>query len=426
MNCKSKMILGALSMVVMLFGVGLAFAQPQQQTCQTSKCHEEMGKAEWVHGPVGVGACVVCHNPVEGEDHKFTFPAERAELCFACHEGKRDMMLEANIHTPVAEGDCTGCHDPHQSEFRFTLKGDAKSLCFECHDQKVFMGKSVHGPVAVGDCNACHNPHASAYTKQLLDDPIQICFSCHDDKSNMMAMRHVHAPVSNGCMSCHQPHAAPAAKLLNLDTPGLCFGCHEELATSATASHQHTPVAAGQCNACHDPHASEFPKLFPQSPEEMCFSCHTELGDYVKTQTSLHGPVGEGDCSACHDPHGSEFHSILRKFFPEEFYTPYAEENYASCFECHNHQIAMEAETETLTDFRDGDRNLHYLHVNKDVKGRSCKACHQVHASTQEKHIRLSVPFGAIDWELPVTFTKTKDGGSCQVGCHAPKGYKRK
>jgi predicted CXXCH cytochrome family protein len=425
MICRSKMIEGALSILVVMFAVGLASGQPQQQSCQTSKCHEEMGKGEWVHGPVGVGACVVCHNPVEGEDHEFTFPAERAELCFACHENSRDLMLEANIHTPVAEGDCTGCHDPHQSDFRFTLKGDAKTLCFKCHDQGLFTGASVHGPVAEGDCNACHNPHASAYTKQLLDDPINICFTCHDDRSNMMAMRHVHPPVSEGCMSCHEAHAGQAAKLLTLDTPGLCFGCHVEMAASADVTHQHTPVAAGQCESCHDPHASEFPKMFPQSPEELCFSCHTELGDYVKTQTHLHGPVGEGDCSACHDPHGSDYYRILRKYFPEEFYTSYAESNYSSCFECHNHQIAMEAETETLTDFRDGERNLHYLHVNKDVKGRSCKACHQVHASTQEKHIRLSVPYGTIDWELPVTFTKTKDGGSCQVGCHAPKGYKR-
>ena len=69
---------------------------------------------------------------------------------------------------------------------------------------------------------------------------------------------------------------------------------------------------------------------------------------------------------------------------------------------------------------------MHYLHVNKEVKGRSCKACHEPHASSQMKHIRESVPFGSVNWELPVTYTKTDDGGSCVVGCHAPKEYNRR
>ena len=96
------------------------------------------------------------------------------------------------------------------------------------------------------------------------------------------------------------------------------------------------------------------------------------------------------------------------------------------CFECHNRQMALMAKTKTLTGFRDGKVNMHYLHVNKKPKGRTCRACHQVHASSQEKHIRVSVPFGDIEWELPVIFTISEDGGSCQVGCHAPKGYRRK
>lgn len=105
---------------------------------------------------------------------------------------------------------------------------------------------------------------------------------------------------------------------------------------------------------------------------------------------------------------------------------PYAQENYASCFDCHNSEIAVDELTSTLTDFRDDQQNLHFLHVNKEIKGRTCRACHQVHASTQRKHVRTSVPFGKINWELPIEFTKTESGGTCVVGCHAPKEYKRK
>jgi hypothetical protein len=66
---------------------------------------------------------------------------------------------------------------------------------------------------------------------------------------------------------------------------------------------------------------------------------------------------------------------------------------------------------------------MHFLHVNKE-KGRSCKACHEVHAGNQDKHVRKEVPFGG-SWKLPVNFTKTPNGGSCVVGCHKPKAYDR-
>ncbi len=401
-------------------------AQPQDG-CVTSKCHADMGTKAYVHGPVGVGACSICHRSVEGEDHGFTLAAEEQELCFACHEESRDLMLREHLHTPVAEGSCVSCHDPHQSDYRFTLKGgQGVDLCFVCHDSEEFAGDHVHGPVAAGDCNACHDPHASSHAYQLMAAPEDLCLQCHAEKRETLGKRHVHEPVGESCTSCHLPHASAANFLLTDNPPTLCFGCHPDLALSVSVATPHVPVAGGNCGECHDAHASDFPMLFPRSPANLCFECHAELAEYVNAQTYRHGPLQEGDCNSCHDPHGSEYHRILRKDFPEEFYTSYEEAKYAMCFECHNHEIVMVAETETLTDFRDGKINLHFLHVNKDVKGRSCRACHQVHASSQEKHIRESVPYGSIDWELPVTFTKTEDGGSCQVGCHAPKGYTRK
>ena len=81
--------------------------------------------------------------------------------------------------------------------------------------------------------------------------------------------------------------------------------------------------------------------------------------------------------------------------------------------------------TTTLTDFRTGDLNLHYVHVNRKKKGRSCRACHETHAASKEKQIRDSVPFGPGGWELPIGFEKTNSGGSCAPGCHRPYAYDR-
>jgi len=166
------------------------------------------------------------------------------------------------------------------------------------------------------------------------------------------------------------------------------------------------------------------PALLNQEPKLLCARCHQDVGDRLAELPNLHGPVRDGDCGGCHDIHGGKYPSILVDYFPPRFYNPYQEGLYALCFECHNADIARDAETTTLTEFRDGSRNLHYLHINRR-KGRSCKACHAVHASDQAKHIRREVPNGNL-YEYPIFYQKTADGGSCQVGCHKPYRYSRK
>ena len=86
--------------------------------------------------------------------------------------------------------------------------------------------------------------------------------------------------------------------------------------------------------------------------------------------------------------------------------------------------LSLVDKTQDLTDFRNGDLNLHFMHVNKDPRGRTCRACHETHASNLPKHIREKVPYGS--WVLPIQFTKTDTGGSCLPGCHIAKGYDRK
>ena len=45
-----------------------------------------------------------------------------------------------------------------------------------------------------------------------------------------------------------------------------------------------------------------------------------------------------------------------------------------------------------LTGFRDGDVNLHYLHVNREEKGRTCRTCHEMHGSDLPNHMASGVP----------------------------------
>ena len=396
-------------------------------TCQTGQCHPKMGKDKFVHGPVGAGTCIVCHNP-HGSPNKGMVTRQGGQMCYICHEAEKEKFKGKVVHYPVAEGDCTGCHDPHQSKTKYQLKGASQqALCSTCHDV-ANRGSHVHTPVKMGECTECHQVHTSPNQKLLNSPREKICVSCHDDIEQGMSKKFVHKPVAQkGCPTCHDPHSSPNVAQLRKPSWKLCAECHEgsnALKAISTAKFSHPPVQKGECTGCHNLHSSDFAKLLKAPMQDICFTCHKELAEKVKTSKFPHGPVMENDCSQCHEVHGSSNPRILKAYFPAEFYVPYKTENYSICFECHNQDIALQPKTKELTNFRNGDRNLHFLHVNKDKRGRSCKACHEVHAGNQKMHIREQVPYGDT-WSYPIRYTQTSTGGSCVVGCHKPQSYDR-
>ncbi|KKL17634.1 hypothetical protein LCGC14_2483610, partial [marine sediment metagenome] len=167
----------------------------------------------------------------------------------------------------------------------------------------------------------------------------------------------------------------------------------------------------------------------------LCLACHDKdvaaadgrvvkgLGAELAGQAKLHGPPGAGNCADCHEPHGNKAFRFLQKAYPAAFYSPYAPGAYALCLSCHDPALASARHTTSATKFRNGNVNLHYLHVNKPRKGRTCRACHATHASNNPHMLSAAVPFGG--WKIPIRFTADKDGGNCASGCHLPKAYRR-
>jgi predicted CXXCH cytochrome family protein len=49
-------------------------------TCASAQCHGEMGKGKFVHGPVGSGTCIACHNP-HGSPQKHMVTRAGGEGC---------------------------------------------------------------------------------------------------------------------------------------------------------------------------------------------------------------------------------------------------------------------------------------------------------------------------------------------------------
>lgn len=405
------------------------------KNCTDAGCHDAYAKRRFVHGPVASDSCDGCHESQEGKEHRFKFVAEAAKLCEECHDEHEGKVR----HAPVAEGQCTDCHDPHASDAENLLKAKTtRELCTGCHDDFGEAFKFLHGPTAAGVCTACHDAHASEYPTLLVAEGTSLCETCHTAMKSYIAGRtHKHDPVTEGCTSCHDPHGADNRMNLKAEAPALCTECHDDIGEAIeNAAVGHDAMTAGRrCLSCHDPHASNGEQLLTKEPMAMCLACHQDdiktgketvagIGKLLDDNPNHHGPIRQKNCTACHkEVHGGDHFRLLLGEYPPGFYAPFDEARYAFCFECHEADLVRNERTNKLTSFRNGDHNLHYVHVNKKVKGRTCRACHSTHASRRPKHLTETVPFGT--WNLPVNFEKNENGGSCLPGCHKSYSYDR-
>jgi len=394
-----------------------------QEGCSTSACHSKLFQGT-MHPPAAQ-SCESCHEALgiphpQGGKKSFKLMQQPPALCAMCHPA---VGTKRNVHSPVKNGMCTSCHSPHASKEPKLLVQPVKDLCLTCHPDKLDH-KYLHGPASTGDCLSCHSPHESDNKGLLLKEGGELCFTCHVDMQEEMKKKGLHPALLSGCTSCHNPHGAAYKKLLSAEGEKLCAQCHPQIAEKAEKSKvPHAPIKTEKgCASCHSSHASNNEKLLLTTGKELCLGCHK---DVIKKNTKvLHGPINKGVCTPCHDPHGSQNAELLVKGFPSGDYTPYTEKEYDLCFSCHNRDLLRFPDTSFATGFRDGEKNLHFLHINRKEKGRSCKFCHNIHGSNNPKLIADSVPFGK--WLLPLKYVKTETGGSCSPGCHKPYNYDRK
>ncbi len=296
---------------------------------------------------------------------------------------------------------------------------------------------SYHAPYDAGDCSICHESNDAKNPGPVKGAVNDLCMGCHDDFKQVLARKYAHPPAQQSCVNCHNPHDSMQPKLLIEETGTLCQNCHQEIKKTALDSTvKHDALTTGdKCVNCHNPHGANVEHLLVQLPMPLCLQCHGKddvldhNGKKLTNMTKLfndnphqHGPVAAQDCSVCHMTHGSNNFRLLTSAYPAAFYSGYDAQNYALCFGCHDEKAFTTPQTEELTQFRDGNKNLHYVHVNRTV-GRTCRACHDVHASVQEHQIRDAVPYGPKGWMLKINYTKTETGGSCAKTCHATRSY---
>ena len=405
--------------------------------CATSECHAEVLDYSHLHWPELAADCRDCHI-AEGDAHDFE-TEEAPESCAECHAELAERIETAKLVHEPAEDDCMDCHDAHGSEAEGLLASETPlELCLDCHDEdEVFVDEYEHGPVAKGACSECHDPHTSPRPMLLRASGRELCGQCHEELvDSLRDAESIHEPAEDDCTDCHNPHSGPYPNMLPAEKRELCRECHDDIVEEAElAEVDHSTVLSGEeCLHCHSPHGSDHAPTLKQAAVDLCLDCHddavesngsklTDMKHLLAQNSEWHEPITEDGCHECHNPHGSDNFRLLRKAFPEKFYAGFDRRIYALCFSCHERRLVTAESTRTLTEFRDGDRNLHFLHVNRAKKGRTCRACHDLHATTGPLLVRETVPFGK--WQMPIQFEKQDGGGSCEAGCHRARSYSR-
>jgi predicted CXXCH cytochrome family protein len=209
-----------------------------------------------------------------------------------------------------------------------------------------------------------------------------------------------------------------------VDETGIVADFHDVDDCTPEAKYVHGPVAAGSCYMCHGTHGSDNRAMLILPGNGACVACHPVIKEISDNAVSQHEPVANGVCWDCHAPHVSNDRPYLKAFYPKGLYSPYADENYALCFSCHDKNTFLFERTSEVTGFRNRDQNLHYFHVNRVEKGRVCKGCHGVHGADQDKLLLSRIP-GFGEWDIPLTWVSEGERATCYVGCHQRKTYDR-
>lgn len=91
--------------------------KPVPELCY--QCHADYTtSASYVHGPVAVGECLLCHNPHKSRiEHLLKEPLPK--LCYRCHDVNRNELIPAHLNKQ--EFACTYCHNAHKGQVRFFL-----------------------------------------------------------------------------------------------------------------------------------------------------------------------------------------------------------------------------------------------------------------------------------------------------------------
>lgn len=108
------------------------------------------------HEPFQKNRCGECHNLNTG----LLVRSIADGLCTMCHS--QTMGRAAYVHGPVAVQDCTVCHHFHASAYPKLLLAGPSEICLRCHRLGDLPEQPCAASYAIQHCIDCHDPHESA------------------------------------------------------------------------------------------------------------------------------------------------------------------------------------------------------------------------------------------------------------------------
>lgn len=337
-------------------------------TCQTSGCHNDMKKNHFVHGPVRANGCKICHQ-VTGKNY--------GELS----EEERNLFYPLKMTASLEKTD-------HPVMIKLDNK-EVNAACVVCHDELTTDMKNhqfIHKAIDKDSCIACHNPHSGNNDKFLkTTPPRELCMKCHEIKTGTKF--HNLAEKEKDCLVCHAQHTSKHEHLLKKSTMDTCLSCHDKNINGKN----------GRVKSI-----LEWTKL---------------------DSKKLHTPAGKQECAKCHEVHGSEHTKLLKKDFEPAIFTKDLKASSKLCFSCHKEELISLKQVTAETNFRNGNKNLHFFHGPDSKKIKNCYACHDIHGSPQDFLIKGNFEYSGK--KIPIVYKKLPNGGSCATACHKTMEYNR-
>ena len=252
------------------------------------------------HAPWRNRECFACH---EAESSLVAF-AKGPALCSKCHGEYVHPNPMDWVHGPVALGQCQLCHQPHKSDYPSLLTAPELDLCRRCHAEPDLLDWPFHKAAAGKSCSTCHDPHMAGNRLLLVDSG-----SYRRRHIERMA-RFEHPPwKERKCTVCHIPEQSNA---LVADVDAVCMTCHAKVLEVSSQQKIHKAVSDHKCSVCHTPHRSPLEHLVRPTAEQMCMACHKP----EEIRKPGHPAVERADCLLCHRGHVSERAHLLKSGIP--------------------------------------------------------------------------------------------------------------
>jgi predicted CXXCH cytochrome family protein len=248
------------------------------------------------HTPYENRNCFDCHD----RDAGFDLSDAGSALCQQCHDTYFELRPDDWMHGPIQVEGCALCHEPHRSEYPGVLKAAQPDICFRCHDPNLFERSAFHAALEDRTCSRCHDPHSTGNRLLLIDSQ-----SLFRRRRDMPPLDSPHAKWSRD--TCAQCHMMDESNVLREDVSTVCISCHESV-LDTSAGPLHEAITQRQCLTCHVGHKSTREHLIRPHAERNCYNCHSE--DEVRQ--SVHPNMIRADCLICHAGHHADRDKLVK------------------------------------------------------------------------------------------------------------------